>query len=96
MSLAVRVVGVYLGTFFVLSPELIFYYNFGYAPQTFSWSHWALAYIITAFINTLIDYYAIKLMLEKKKKNTFRWLFLANTISVMLCAIYIHFVPIRL
>ena len=48
MSLAVRVVGVYLGTFFVLSPELIFYYNFGYAPQTFSWNHWALAYIITA------------------------------------------------
>ena len=55
-----------------------------------------LAYIITAFINTLIDYDAIKLMLELKLKNTFRWLFLANTISVMLCAIYIHFVPIRL
>ena len=36
MSLAVRVVGVYLGTFFVLSLELILYYNFGYAPQTFS------------------------------------------------------------
>ena len=96
MSLAVRVVGVYLGIFFVLSLELIFYYNFGYAPQTFSWSHWTLAYIITAFINTLIDYGAVKLMLELKLKNTFRWLFLANTISVMLCAIYIHFVPIRL
>lgn len=92
MSLAVRVVGVYLGTFFVLSLELIFYYNFGYAPQTFSWSHWTLAYIITAFINTLIDYGAVKLMLELKLKNTFRWLFLANTVNMIICAIYVHFI----
>ena len=92
MSLAVRVVGVYLGTFFVLSLELIFYYNFGYAPQTFSWSHWTPAYIITAFINTLIDYDAIELMLELKLKNTFRWLFLANTINMIICATYVHFI----
>jgi hypothetical protein len=51
MSLAVRVVRVSLGTFFVLSPELIFYYNFGYAPQTFSWSHWTIHLLIMMLSN---------------------------------------------
>ena len=92
MSLAVRVVGVYLGTFFVLSLELIFYYNFGYAPQTFSWSHWALAYIITAFINTLIEGGVVRLTLKLKLENTFRWVFLANTINMIICAIYAHLI----
>lgn len=92
MSLAVRVVGVYLGTFFVLSLEPIFYYNFDYASQTFNWSRWAQAYIITAFINTLIDCGAVKLMLELKLKNTFRWLFLANTINMIICAVYVHLI----
>jgi hypothetical protein len=92
MSLAVRVVGVYLGIFFVLSLELIFYYNFGYAPQTFSWSHWALAYIITAFINTLIEGGVVRLTLKLKLENTFRWVFLANTINMIICAIYVHFI----
>ena len=96
MSLAVRVVGVFLGTFFVLSPELTFYYNFGYAPQTFNWDHWILHYTTIIFINTLIEGGVVRLTLKLKLKNTFWWLFLANTISVMLCAIYIHFVHIRL
>ena len=95
MNLVTSVIGLYTNTFSGLFLELILYYV-GYHSPTFNWDHWILHYTTIIFINTLIEGVVVRLTLKLKLKNTFWWLFLANTISVMLCAIYIHFVPIRL
>ena len=96
MNLVTSVIGLYTNTFSGLFLELILHYVFGYDSPTFNWDHWILHYTTIIFINTLIEGGVVRLTLKLKLKNTFWWLFLANTISVMLCAIYIHFVPIRL
>lgn len=98
MNLVTSAIGLYTNTnaFSGLFLELILYYVFGYDSPTFNWDHWILHYTTIIFINTLIEGVVVRLTLKLKLKNTFWWLFLANTISVMLCAIYIHFVPIRL
>ena len=96
MNLVTSVIGLYTNTFSGLFLELILYYVFGYDSPTFNWDHWILHYTTIIFINTLIEGVVVRLTLKLKLKNTFWWLFLANTISVMLCAIYIHFVHIRL
>ena len=95
MNLVTSVIGLYTNTFSGLFLELILNYVDYHSP-TFNWDHWILHYTTIIFINTLIEGDVVKLTLKLKLKNTFWWLFLANTISVMLCAIYIHFVPIRL
>lgn len=95
MNLVTSMVGLYTNTFSGLFLELILNYVDYHSP-TFNWDHWILHYTTIIFINTLIEGVVVRLTLKLKLKNTFWWLFLANTISVMLCAIYIHFVPIRL
>lgn len=96
MNLVSSLIGVFTNEFSGLLLELILYYVFGYDSPTFNWDHWMLHYTTIIFINTLIEGGIVRLTLKLKLTNTFLWLFLANTISVMLCAIYIHFVPIRL
>ena len=95
MNLVTSMVGLYTNTFSGLFLELILNYVDYHSP-TFNWDHWILHYTTIIFINTLIEGVVVRLTLKLKLKNTFWWLFLANTISVMLCAIYIHFVHIRL
>jgi hypothetical protein len=96
MNLGTSAIGLYTNTFSGLFLDLIMNYVFGYDFLTFDWYNWILNYTTIIFINTLIEGGIVRLTLKLKLKNTFWWLFLANTISVMLCAIYIHFVPIRL
>lgn len=46
--------------------------------------------ISAVFINTLIEGQVIKLMLKLKFKHTYKWLLVANAISVTMC-----FIPLR-
>ena len=57
--------------------------------RTFHWTHWIAAYVFAIVINTLIEGGVIKLMLKLKFKDTYKWLFVANAISIIMCAIYV-------
>ena len=96
MNLVTSVIGPYTSTFSGLILEFILHYGFVYDSPTFNWDHWILHYTTIIFINILIEGGVVRLTLKLKLKNIFWWLFLANTIRVMLCAIYIHFLPICL
>ena len=101
MNLVTSVIGLYTNALSGFILDLILYYGIGYHSRfwpfpEFGLDHWILHYTAIIFTNTLIEGGVVRLTLKLKLKNTFWWLFLANTISVMLCAIYIHFVPIRL
>ena len=101
MNLVTSVIGLYTNALSGFILDLILYYGIGYHSRfwpfpEFGLDHWILHYTTIIFINTLIEGGVVRLTLKLKLKNTFWWLFLANTISVMLCEIYIHFVHIRL
>lgn len=56
--------------------------------RTFHWTHWLFAYLIAIVINTIIESIIIKLILKLKFKNIILWLFIANTISVLICILF--------
>ena len=56
--------------------------------KTFHWTHWFLDYLLAIFINTAIEGFIIKLILKLKFKDIFTWLFIANTISILICVLF--------
>ena len=59
---------------------------------TFHWSHWLMSYLVIVLINTLIEGLIIKLTLKLKFKSIFWWLFVANTMSVLMCVLFMTLV----
>ena len=80
--------------FFLSSVQYVLNIHVG----TFHWSHWIPAYILAILINTLIEGGIVKLILWKtqKFKNILPWLFAANAISIIMCAIYVAVVDIKM
>jgi hypothetical protein len=56
---------------------------------TFDIHHWILAFLLTILCNTVIEDFSLKLIFKKSFKKMFLWLFCANFISVLLCALKI-------
>jgi hypothetical protein len=56
---------------------------------TFHISHWIFAFLLAVLCNTLIEGLALKFIFKKIFKQTFLWLFCANILSVLLCALKI-------
>ena len=92
MNLITCLLGIILIPISGLGVEILFdfvfrvYEKFGIG--TFHWSHWLASYFAIILINTLIEGLVIKLMLKQKFKSVFWWLFGANTLSVLICVLY--------
>jgi hypothetical protein len=56
---------------------------------SFHISHWILDFILTVLCNTIIEGLSLKLIFKKTFKKIFLWLFCANIISVLICALKI-------
>lgn len=56
--------------------------------NTFHWTHWLASYIFAIAINAIIESFIIKLLLKLKIKSVFKWLFVANTISILTCILF--------
>lgn len=97
MNLVSCVIGLFTNTFSGLFWDKVLHYIFFDRRITSNWkiyeNHWELHYITIVLINTLIEGGVVRLTLKLKLKNTFWWLFFANAISVIICAIYVHFMP---
>ena len=76
-----------LGLEFILLPV---------SPATFLLSHWFLSYFLGIIINTLIEGGIIRLILKLKFKDTYKWLALANAISIIIGIIYVAVADIKL
>lgn len=61
-----------------------------FTSATFHLSHWIFDYLLVVICNTLVEDLTIKLMFKYPFKKNFWWLFVANAISVIICA----FVPL--
>ncbi len=55
---------------------------------TFHWSHWLLSYFSVVLINTFVEGIIIKFSLKQSFKKIFCWLFIANTVSVLMCILF--------
>jgi hypothetical protein len=55
---------------------------------TFHPTHWFISYIFAILSNVLIEGFTIKIILKHSLKNMFRWLFVANAISVIVCVLF--------
>ena len=71
-----------------ISGLLVEFIMYPVSPATFHWSHWLMSYLVIILMNTLIEGLVIKLALKQKFKSVFWWLFGANTISVLICILY--------
>ena len=95
MNVVTTLTGIILIPISGLGAELVFelvfkaYDKFGIG--TFHWSHWLASFFLIVLINTVIEGFIIKFILKLKFKQTFWWLFIANTISVLICIIYYWF-----
>ena len=76
-----------------ISGLLIEFIMYPVSPVTFHWSHWLMSYLVIILMNTLIEGLVIKLTLKQKFKSVFWWLFGANTISVLICVLYMTLKP---
>ena len=76
-----------------ISGLLIEFIMYPVSPATFHWSHWLMSYLVIILMNTLIEGIFIKLTLKQKFKSVFWWLFGANTISVLICVLYMTLKP---
>jgi hypothetical protein len=56
---------------------------------TFHISHWILSFLLTVLCNAVIESFSLKLIFKKVFKEIFLWIFCANIISVLLCALKI-------
>lgn len=63
----------------------------GIKTGTFHYINWLVAYATAVTVNTLIEGGVIYQMMDKPLKETFIWLYIANTISVGICCVYIYF-----
>ena len=54
---------------------------------TFDLSHWILDYIFVVLANTCVEGLSLKWIFKHPFKSNFWWLFCANLISVIICAI---------
>jgi len=63
---------------------------------TFHWFHWLVSYVAAILTNTILEGAIIRLIMKLSLSKTFRWLFVANAISVGVCAIYLYLFPIRI
>ena len=61
-----------------------------FTSATFHLSHWIFDYLLVVICNTLVEDLTIKLIFKYPFKKNFWWLFVANAISVIICA----FVPL--
>lgn len=61
-----------------------------FSSATFHLSHWIFDYLLVVLSNTLVEDLTIKLIFKYHFKKNFWWLFVANAISVIICA----FVPL--
>lgn len=92
MNLITTILGVILIPIAGLGSEFFFdfvlhaYDKFGIG--TFHWSHWLASYILAILINTIIEGLFIKSTLKLKLKQTFWWLLIANSISVLFCFLF--------
>ncbi len=57
---------------------------------------WIATYFFAVIINTIIESIIIQLMLKLNFKKTYKWVFVANAISIIMCAIYVAVVDVRL
>jgi hypothetical protein len=70
-----------IGEFIFIPIDLLFKLG------SFHISHWILAFLLTVLCNTVIEALTLKIIFKKIFKNIFLWLFIANSISVIICAI---------
>ncbi len=93
MNLITSLLGIILIPISGLGVEVIFDFVFHaydkFGIGTFHWSHWLVSYLLVILINTLIEGLVIKLMLKQKFKSIFWWLFGANTLSVLICVLFL-------
>lgn len=61
---------------------------------TFHWFHWLTSYVFAILTNTMLEGVIIKLIMKLPISKTFRWLFVANAITVIMCAIHLYLFPI--
>jgi len=58
--------------------------------------HWLVSYVAAILTNTILEGAIIRLMLKLSLSKNFRWLFVANAISVGICAVYLYLFPIHI
>lgn len=63
---------------------------------SFSYLAWTATFILAVLINTLIEYFVLRKIFKLEKiKSVFRWLFLANALSVGITFASFWFFPIN-
>ncbi|MBO7453906.1 MAG: hypothetical protein K5766_01895 [Alphaproteobacteria bacterium] len=63
---------------------------------TFHWFHWLTSYVFAILTNTMLEGIIIKLIMKLPISKTFRWLFVANAITIVMCAIHLYLFPIHI
>lgn len=58
---------------------------------TFHWTHWVASYLVIVVMNTLIEGLVVKFGLKQTYKSVLWWLFIANTLSVLMCILFMAF-----
>ena len=93
MNLITSITGIILIPLSGLFTEFVFDFVFNaynkFGIGTFHWSHWLISYLLIILLNTIIEGLFIKINLKLDFKKIFWWLAIANTLSVLLCFIYI-------
>ena len=71
-----------------ISGLLIEFIMYPFSPATFHWSHWLVSYLVIVLVNTLIEGLVVKFGLKQTYKSVLWWLFIANTLSVLMCILF--------
>lgn len=75
-----------------ISGIIVEFLTLPFGGGTFQLSHWILDYIAAVLCNVIIEGLVLKFIFKYPFKKNFWWLFVANAISVLICA----FIPIKM
>ena len=76
-----------LGEFIMMPIDLIFDF------YTFHASHWIMAYIMAVICNVFVEGLAIKFIFKMEFTKNYRWLCIANILSVAICILSFGLTP---
>ena len=94
MAVGMNVASAVLGMFFIPFTGLVAALLYGLMPfagGTFDWIVWGMSYILAVLSNVVIEGLFLKLVFKLEFKKNFRWILVANALSVILAILVLGF-----